>query len=502
MKTLHKYANNILTIMIILILSGNLACNRQAGKSSLKGADFLWTTSSEEALAKLNKGLLLLDAGDIISSREYFTKAIERDPEFAIAYSFRALSSGSTDEFVSDIESAVSFSKKISDFEKTLIQINETYINSDSDKRLELAQHLINKYPEHPRALLYYGYVLQERNNLKEAREAFSKAKEISPGWLGSYVALGTSYAFYKPTDFEMSRNLFSEATHLHPKIAYLHVNLGDAYRALDKLESASDEYSQAIELDPENWVAYAKKGHVNSFLGKYKEARSNYQEARKHMTYGNQSYIMEALTYLYEGDPDKCIIWLEDKAEGIDKLAIKSSRRKTGKLYCSNACALIAFHHNKPEHFSKAKLIRNELNTQISAVANTPGVKRDAKAENIFWDGLEAALACDYETALAKAEENKEILSESKDPNKLYNYEFLLGYIKYKQEKYTESVDHFKMGDPNWVYNQYYLAKAYQANNQDEKANPIYREVATFNFNDVGFALVRDEVRRIVAAL
>jgi hypothetical protein len=46
-------------------------------------------------------------------------------------------------------------------------------------------------------------------------------------------------------------------------------------------------------------------------------------------------------------------------------------------------------------------------------------------------------------------------------------------------------------------VYDKYWLAKAYEAAGKKEKASAIYKELANYNFNNTGYALIRNEVQK-----
>ena len=95
-----------------------------------------------------------------------------------------------------------------------------------------------------------------------------------------------------------------------------------------------------------------------------------------------------------------------------------------------------------------------------------------------------------------AKAEEMKTALDPIKDDRKLENYHNLLGMISMKQKNYADTVLHFEKSDPNSIYNKYWLAKANEAASNNDKATSLFKEVAAYNFNDIGNAMVSTEVK------
>ena len=58
----------------------------------------------------------------------------------------------------------------------------------------------------------------------------------------------------------------------------------------------------------------------------------------------------------------------------------------------------------------------------------------------------------------------------------------------------YEEAVKHYQQTDLSNVYAKYHLALAQEAAGFADKARQLFDEVANYNFNDVGFALVREE--------
>jgi tetratricopeptide (TPR) repeat protein len=112
------------------------------------------------------------------------------------------------------------------------------------------------------------------------------------------------------------------------------------------------------------------------------------------------------------------------------------------------------------------------------------------------------AAIEGNYDAAKLKSGEIKASLASVKDPNKLDQYEFALGFIAMKQKNYSEAVTHFGKTLQSSVYSKYWNAMANEAAGNTKKANSLFKEVSTYNFNDIGYALIRSEVLKKVATL
>ena len=90
-----------------------------------------------------------------------------------------------------------------------------------------------------------------------------------------------------------------------------------------------------------------------------------------------------------------------------------------------------------------------------------------------------------------------KKALEALNDPRKLEDYNFLLGYLGMQTEDYDNAIAHFEQTNPVNIYNKYMLALAHEKAGHGDEAMALYKEISDYNFNDVGYALVRNEVRR-----
>lgn len=74
-------------------------------------------------------------------------------------------------------------------------------------------------------------------------------------------------------------------------------------------------------------------------------------------------------------------------------------------------------------------------------------------------------------------------------------NYHALLGLIALLQKKHADAVKEYRQGDiKNNIYMKYHLALALDAVGQRDEARRLFKEVGEWNFNTVGFALVRKD--------
>ena len=68
-------------------------------------------------------------------------------------------------------------------------------------------------------------------------------------------------------------------------------------------------------------------------------------------------------------------------------------------------------------------------------------------------------------------------------------------------QGKYSDAAGHFRLGSPFDPYIKYQLAVATEGAGDVAGAKKLFREVADYNFNALGFALIRKDAQQKVGA-
>ncbi len=476
------------------------ACNGSKDSNKEKISEIPVSTSSKEAQASFQKGLGFSDDGDAQQARTYFSKAIEQDSSLGIAYLFRAGTATTPSEFSDDVTKAKDHLNGASDWEKWYYDFSATFLNSDYNKRLDIVKKIADKYPDAARAQIDLGNTYSQANDFAKARECFLKAVDLNPNWAGAQTAVSTSYLFNEPKDFKKGETYAQKAVQLSPNSPGAQILLGDCYRAEDDMTKARDAYAKAITLAPNTSAGYYKKGHAESFLGNLDEARKNYMEGSKYDSVKMNAMLNYANTYVYGGDSKAACKWIMEQYNKIDSGTETSEKKLLSKLNALNYCAQIAFHLEDVASLKDMVGKIEPLSNQLESQQPTNEAKLTQHASIIYWQAAALAVDGKYDDAKKKAEEMKTSLQPVNDPLKNEGYEFLMGYISMKQKNYADAVSHFEKSDPNVIYNLYWLAMANEAAGNKDKAKDAYKKIAVYNFNDVGYALIRNDAKKKAA--
>jgi tetratricopeptide (TPR) repeat protein len=484
--------------MLLLVAFATLiACNSNNKTAAVQvTTDITVNTKSEKAKTAFQQGLALYDISDFQKARVLFSKAIEEDPDMAVGYLYRANLSLSPKDFVDDLDKAKAHLEGATEWEKMYYDYQNTFITDDWNKRLEIAQKIATTYPNAARPQIDLGLTYQASNQTAKEREAFQKAITLDPKWPLGYSSMALSYLFSEPKDFKKAEENALKVIDLAPKNSNAQIALGDCYRAQDNLEKAATAYTKAIELDPDHPDSYYKRGHVYSFLGKYSEAKDDYMEGAKHDESNLGATLDIGNTYLYAGDHATALKTFMDAAAKADASGATKSKIASDKLNYMYACAVICFHYRDVPRLREVITMMQGPSDQVAADVGSADEKAVQKANIIYWWALADAAEGKLDDAKAKTDEMKKVLTPLKIPTKMQDYEMALGYISMKEKKYTDAISHFEKANPNTIYTKYWQAMANEAAGNKDKANELFKQVAVYNFNDIAYAAVRNEVK------
>ncbi len=452
------------------------------------------TTDSEAALRDFVEGQKALDVGRPRWANARFRSAVEQDPDFAYAYLLIAGSAASAQEFKDNLDLAAERLAGKSAGERLLVEINQTFFDNDAERRIRLAETLVEAYPRSPRAWLTLGLMQGGLNRNQAARESMAKALELDRSMIAAHVGLGFSYLFNHPRDVERARESIERSIELDPDEAKGFENLGDVYRALGELDKAREYYTRATERDPDLSAAHLKRGHVNAFLGDFDEARQAYDAAVEGAREADRANYANyrAFTRLHEGDARGALDELGEVLSSIEALEIPEHQVAGARIFTLTNQATIVLHEGWFDEAEEILAERAEVLRQDAEAIGDADFRRLREADILLWEGRLAARRGDGEAAEAKAEEVRELVAADANPRRLEGYHGLRGLIELERENYDAAIEHYEQADLTALYVKYQLALAQDGAGNVEAARRLYAEAGSWNFNSVGFALVR----------
>ena len=201
--------------------------------------------SSRDARFYYNRGNVYLNLDELDKAIADLTKAIELDPQLALAYRRRGTA------FTAQVE----LDKAIADYSKA-----------------------IELDPEDASTYITRGGVYLQQHEWDKAIADYNMAIELDPEDAFTYIRRGVTYGVQGELDKKIAD--YSKAIQLDPEEASFYTIRGQAYYQQGDLEEAIADYSKAIELDPEDAFTYTIRGQAYYQQGDLEEAIADYTKS------------------------------------------------------------------------------------------------------------------------------------------------------------------------------------------------------------------------------
>jgi len=266
------------------------------------------------------------------NAQNYFRKAIDKDPNFALAYvglsivysNFAILSLVPPEDVWPKAKSALEKALELDDTSA------EAYAQAaqvafwhewDWDKTEEYYKRTFSLNPNHSFAHAWYAWYCLAMKRFDEAIAEIKKAQELDP-LMPIFYAM--SVGIHAQADrFEEAIADFHRAIELDPNIGLAYYHVGTAYMRMGKLEEAKSSFKRSLELTIYMDWAEAWLGVINNLEGKKEKAEKILSELleRKKKTHVPSFCIV--LLYAQFCNTDKAFEYLEKAYDERDHLLV-----------------------------------------------------------------------------------------------------------------------------------------------------------------------------------
>jgi serine/threonine protein kinase/Tfp pilus assembly protein PilF len=233
------------------------------------------TTSSMDAYNYFLRGRSDHDKLYFDDARKFLEKAVEFDPEFAVAYLYLAWTYGELGNTKSRNEAykkAKAYSADASEKERHYIEAAYcAAIESDQEKRIRLLNDIIKKYPKEKRAHYYLAVYYEREKNYPQAIEEYNLSLKLDPNYGDALNRLAYMYADLD--NFDEAIVYFEKYAASSPGDANPFDSMGEIYFRMGNLEEALAKYKEAIEVRPDFYFPYWAIGYINAYQENYPEA-------------------------------------------------------------------------------------------------------------------------------------------------------------------------------------------------------------------------------------
>ncbi len=212
------------------------------------------TTSSMEAYRYLLQGKEEVDNLYAIGAQQSLEKAVELDPQFALAHLYLSdtyYELGNRAAGIESIKNAKAFSENATEKERLYIEAQyASRIERDSDKRFRILKELIDKYPKEKDAHYELGMYYYGGGAFKEANREFQRALSLDPNMGAALNMLG--YTYSDLGDNERAIQAFERYARVMPEDANPLDSMAEQYFMMGDLDKAIEKFNAALEIQPD----------------------------------------------------------------------------------------------------------------------------------------------------------------------------------------------------------------------------------------------------------
>src|SRR5688572_5019677 len=288
-------------------LTKHYTVNNEAYQLYLKGR-FYWGKRTEHGMEK---------------SLEYFQQAIEKDPNFALAYSGLAdaydllgtQEAGGNMAPNEAMPKAKAAALKALEIDDTLAEphVSLAHVKYYYDRDLDYAEREYKRAIElnqnYAIAHSWYAIFLMSGGRLDEALIRAKRAQELDP--LSLPINMTVGWVLFHARQYDQSIEQLLKTVEMDPNFPLAHHRLGLAYQQQREYDKAIAEFKQVVNLLPGKPLGLSALAHAQSLAGKRDEAQAGLKELEE---IAKQRYVAPAsiaMIYNALGDKEQAFAWL-----------------------------------------------------------------------------------------------------------------------------------------------------------------------------------------------
>jgi serine/threonine protein kinase/tetratricopeptide (TPR) repeat protein len=208
-------------------------------------------------------------------ARIAFEKAVELDPDFAMAYYYLGRLNNSLRNF-EERDAAIKRAKALSHgaTEKERISIDAVYANyieMDSGEYFRILKERAEKFPREKENFYDLAAYYWNIGDLDNAKKELNKALELDPNYGKAHNGLGGTYD--RMGDFTKAIEHRNKYVELNPGEANPIDSLAASYFWMGRLDKAIATYNDALEIKPDFYYSHFGIGYIYALKEEYAEA-------------------------------------------------------------------------------------------------------------------------------------------------------------------------------------------------------------------------------------
>lgn len=468
------------------------ACSPDGAPPPVPPAEIPVTSSSPEAVELYHRARDLSERMRNVEAYELYRQAVEKDPDFALAYLAMADVTPTTGEAYEAVDRAAALVDRVSEPESWWILGRKADLGGDPETQERYYERLVEAYPSDVRVRqrLALSYLRQQR--YAEAVEHLEHAIAVQPGFPPAYNLLG--YAHKTLGDYAAAEAAFRKSTELLPGEANPLDSYGELLMKLGRFEESIEHYEKALAIDPSFLFSRLGIGANYVFLERYDEAGKLYDETYASVgTDGQRRRVLlhKALSHLHQDDDGRA---LEEVGKRLS--LAESAGDHTAWFDDLILMGNILLEAGDP---GGAETKFNEALEVLERADVADDVKETARRNRLYHQARVALERKDLETASARSEEYAGAIAATNTFETRRRHE-LEGRIALARGDFETALAGLAEADQEDARILYYQALAHRGRGDREKTAELAGRAAGFNDSDLNYAFAKRKAERLLA--
>jgi len=242
------------------------------------------TTPSLPALGHFVESERLYALDDFKGSIKELEKAVQSDPEYAMAYWKLAENYdylGNVDLLRENIEKALSLADRVSRRDRFLIEgYAASSLDESSARAIESYKKLLALYPNDETGLAYLGSIYRNIEDWDAAIEQFETIMKINPGHLFAYENL--AYCHTAKGRYEKALGILEASVSTFPDVAFFPSQITLIHLIQGRFDAVAEEARTALARSPAAQTQLEFLGYVGQLQGDLESARRIFKQIQK----------------------------------------------------------------------------------------------------------------------------------------------------------------------------------------------------------------------------
>ncbi|MEO6210487.1 MAG: tetratricopeptide repeat protein, partial [Gemmatimonadaceae bacterium] len=238
------------------------------------------TTHSEQARALFLRGRALSDKLQLHTAHSAFEQAVAIDPSFAMGEYYLATTAPTANDLAVHLRNALALAPNASPGERIFIELLDARSHADRARQLQLAESLVERYPRDERAHLALASVYSAQQMRLETIAEYQKAIAIDPEYSLAYNQLGFAYRAVNRLD--SAESVFRRYIALVPNDPNPYDSYAELLMKMGRFDESIMQYRKALSIDPHFGGSFVGIGADQMYSGRYAAASYELQQYYK----------------------------------------------------------------------------------------------------------------------------------------------------------------------------------------------------------------------------